>query len=589
MIYIYIFNFIDFWNIIKHFDKEEENFNKICKHGLNSNVNKESLLAVYISKGVNNKKVNYYSFPIIKKERWLKGAKTKYDIPQYIEGIPEGFAIFCTTKEAGKVRKYQEQIERRNKNKNNKNETNNKKNDEKDLNEDLNKEVEDMDVVNKRMIAGAMKMDHNEINKKNDNNNDKDKNKDKDKDDEDNKELKLSDELQEPVPRNDHKYCHICKTKFEKYLKHIKSYSHFDNLQRHQTFFNRFKKSFERIIHFWDVKKGRIPKNKNNVDSNKIKLLSPVKSEDISTKEASFPENKNIINNIINLLNTNNNPIIKKNNENINNNINKNNKNFIIKNNNNNNCEINKNSNNNNITSMNNNTKKITNIIPNIDLNKNSKNFSLSNNQNLIHNNKSEDKSSKKNNNMNPSSAFTHNQTTTKKKYNENIIFNLTYSHNHNIHNNHNNHNSRSLSNANVSTKLFLSNDKSKNNNICNINNNNENNNNGVKTVNYISISQKDEDLIIKLPIQNNIKNYNDEKVTNSQPKKKFVTKCYPKFSTLQTYQLPKPKKRKKNEIYRGGDIFVISIPKKIDFDYFPVLSIDNSKKLINKNIIFFQ
>ena len=167
---IYYIIYIDFWNIIKHFDKEEENFNKICKHGLSSNVNKESLLAVYISKGV-NKKVNYYSFPIIKKERWLKGAKTKYDIPQYIEGIPEGFAIFCTTKEAGKVRKYQEQIEKRNKSKN-KNEADNKKNDGKDINEDINKEVEDMEVVNKRMIAGAMKMDENEINKKNENNND---------------------------------------------------------------------------------------------------------------------------------------------------------------------------------------------------------------------------------------------------------------------------------------------------------------------------------------------------------------------------------------------------------------------------------
>ena len=64
-----------------------------------------------------NKKVNYYCFPTIKKEKWLKGAKTRYDIPQYIEGIPEGFAIFCTTKEAGKVRKYQERIERKKKEK----------------------------------------------------------------------------------------------------------------------------------------------------------------------------------------------------------------------------------------------------------------------------------------------------------------------------------------------------------------------------------------------------------------------------------------------------------------------------------------
>ena len=546
---IYFIIYIDFWNIIKHFDKEEENFNKICKHGLSSNVNKESLLAVYISKGV-NKKVNYYSFPIIKKERWLKGAKTKYDIPQYIEGIPEGFAIFCTTKEAGKVRKYQEQIEKRNKSKN-KNEADNKKNDGKDINEDINKEVEDMDVVNKRMIAGAMKMDENEINKKNENNNDKDKK--KDKDDEDNKELKLYDELQEPVPRNDHKYCHICKTKFEEYLKHIKSYSHFDNLQRHQSFFNRFKKSFERIVNFWDIKNGRTPKNKNINETNIKKILSPIKPDEISTKDTSFQDNKNIINNIINLLNNNN--LNTNNNENINNNV-KNDNNI------NNNCDIaNKNNNN-----YNNNTKKIiNNNISNIDLNKNSKN--IQNNSIIMTNNsKPEDKSN--NNIFFPTS----NQTIlNKKKTNDNHIFNLTY-------------NNNNITNNNINNGININ--INYNNNIFN----NENNNSSIKTVNYISISQKDEEnVIIKVPIQNKIKTYTEDKIINNQPKKKFVTKCYPKFSTLQTYQLPKPKKRKKNELYRGGDIFVISIPKKIDFDYFPVLSIDNSKKLINKNIIFFQ
>ena len=66
------------------------------------------------------------------------------------------------------------------------------------------------------------------------------------------------------------------------------------------------------------------------------------------------------------------------------------------------------------------------------------------------------------------------------------------------------------------------------------------------------------------------------------------MTKCFPKF-TLQTYELTRPKKRKKNELYKGGDIFVISTPKKIEYDYFPILSIDNPKKLLNKNIVYFQ
>ena len=101
-----------------------------------------------------------------------------------------------------------------------------------------------MDVVNKRLIAGAMKMEENGDNNKNDKNE-----KDKD-DDENNKDLILSDELEEPIPRNDHKYCHICKTKFEKYIKHIKCYSHYENLQRHQTFFIDLKNLLKELLIF---------------------------------------------------------------------------------------------------------------------------------------------------------------------------------------------------------------------------------------------------------------------------------------------------------------------------------------------------
>ena len=58
----------------------------------------------------------------------------------------------------------------------------------------------------------------------------------------------------------------------------------------------------------------------------------------------------------------------------------------------------------------------------------------------------------------------------------------------------------------------------------------------------------------------------------------------------MQTHSLSKPKKRKKNDIVKnGGDIFVISTPKKIDFDYFPLLNVDSQKTLINKSILFFN
>ena len=113
-----------------------------------------------------------------------------------------------------------------------------------------------------------------------------------------------------------------------------------------------------------------------------------------------------------------------------------------------------------------------------------------------------------------------------------------------------------------------------------------KNNDNSIKTINYISIRENDEENFIN-PYKNKIKNDKEEKIV-IQYKKKFVTKCYPKFSTLQTYQIPKPKKRKRND-YKTGDIFIISTPKKIEIDYFPVLSMDNPKKLINKTLVFFQ
>ena len=482
------------------------------------------------------------------------------------------------------MRKYQEQIEK--KNKNNKNELEHKKLTKKEINEEINRDVEDMDVVNKRLIAGAMKMEENVINNKNEA-------KEKIDDEENNKDLLLSDELEEPIPRNDHKYCHICKTKFEKYVKHIKCYSHFENLQRHQNFFNRFKKSFERIINFWDIRNGRLSKNiniKNNTNNietsvnpnaplNINKLLSPIKSEEISTKEGSL-QDKNIISNIINLLNNGNNNNIN-NNENINNNYNNNtfkaNKNDInIKNNinttnnitNNNiihnnttyNNTIHNNTSYNNLNINNNlinNTKKIINN-SNIDLNKPPKNINL---QNTNNNTTFISTNNKKIEEKNTSKIFTPfiPINNVKNKFSDFHIFNLTYS------------------NTSNNKNIF------KNENTNNINNNK------IRTINYISINnKKDEENNINKINEKKIQFKKDEKI-QIQPKKKFVTKCFPKFSTLQTFPLTKPKKRKKNEFYKGGDIFVISTPKKIEYDYFPILSIDNPKKLINKNIVYFQ
>ena len=128
--------------------------------------------------------------------------------------------------EAGKVRKYQEQLE---KNDNKKENENNKE----------SKDVEDMDVMNKRLADKAMNKNNNNEDIKNYN--------------EDNE----CDELTEPIPRAIHKFCHICTMKYDNYLDHIKSFEHFENLKRHRNFFNRVKKTFENINIFWTNKKEK--------------------------------------------------------------------------------------------------------------------------------------------------------------------------------------------------------------------------------------------------------------------------------------------------------------------------------------------
>jgi len=51
------------------------------------------------------RKTKYYTFPLVNKN-YINKNKSKYDIPFYIEGIPDNFSIFSTFEEAGKIRSY---------------------------------------------------------------------------------------------------------------------------------------------------------------------------------------------------------------------------------------------------------------------------------------------------------------------------------------------------------------------------------------------------------------------------------------------------------------------------------------------------
>ena len=111
-IFVYIISIlIGFWKIVEKFDLEDLAFKYLVKNGVNSKVNKESLIALCLSEK-NKKKVHYYEFPIIKETNWRYGAISKYDIPQFFNDIPEEFPPLCTNKEVGTIKNYLIQLKK---------------------------------------------------------------------------------------------------------------------------------------------------------------------------------------------------------------------------------------------------------------------------------------------------------------------------------------------------------------------------------------------------------------------------------------------------------------------------------------------
>ena len=61
---------------------------------------------IYQIPTIDSKKYKYYEFPKIEEAIYQEKSISKYEIPQYIQEIPEGFSIFCTLWEASKVKQY---------------------------------------------------------------------------------------------------------------------------------------------------------------------------------------------------------------------------------------------------------------------------------------------------------------------------------------------------------------------------------------------------------------------------------------------------------------------------------------------------
>ena len=209
------------------------------KKGVNQKVNKESLIAVYL-KSNTYQKIHFHEFPVIKENKWRNGAITKYDIPQYIRNIPEEYPAICTTKEAGMVKNIQKKEEK-------------EKEKEKKKKIKLDLEMKNNNTTNKEKENDATTNNNNNPNVSKNNESPKEK-----------KVSNINNILEEPIPNDMHKYCHLCKKQFDNYLRHIYSKNHKDNTLKYTDTFKSIKNVFNRINTFWENKKDN---NESNINS----------------------------------------------------------------------------------------------------------------------------------------------------------------------------------------------------------------------------------------------------------------------------------------------------------------------------------
>ena len=137
---------------------------------------------------MDSRKYKSYEFPTIEESFFLEKSISKYEIPQYIQDIPEGFSLFCTLWEASKVKQYML------------------------LSQDEQDKLNIKETYDK-------KEKENLIN-------------------------------EEPIPKNN--FCYICQQNFEDYLSHLESKDHKANLyNQNPSLIKSIKTSFKRINKFW--------------------------------------------------------------------------------------------------------------------------------------------------------------------------------------------------------------------------------------------------------------------------------------------------------------------------------------------------
>ena len=171
---------------------------------------------------MDSRKYKSYEFPTIEESFFLEKSISKYEIPQYIQDIPEGFSLFCTLWEASKVKQYML------------------------LSQDEQDKLNIKETYDK-------KEKENLIN-------------------------------EEPIPKNN--FCYICQQNFEDYLSHLESKDHKANLyNQNPSLIKSIKNSFKRINKFWsnDNSNDNSSITNNEISSNESIDEEEESNEDKST------------------------------------------------------------------------------------------------------------------------------------------------------------------------------------------------------------------------------------------------------------------------------------------------------------------
>ena len=195
--------------------------------------------------------MHFHEFPAIKESRWRNGALTKYDIPQYIRNMPEEYPAICTVKEAGMLRNIKKKEEKEKKKK-------------MQIDLELNnfkKEKENNSLTNTYKKSVSSNNLNISKDKKSNNNN-----------------INL---LEEPIPNELHKYCHLCKKQFDNYLRHINSKNHKETSLKYNDTFKSIKNVFNRINTFWNNKNDTNSQSKSNKSSHNLNEIEEKIENDI--------------------------------------------------------------------------------------------------------------------------------------------------------------------------------------------------------------------------------------------------------------------------------------------------------------------